>query len=132
MDICKQPVLFYDSYCLRCSRIIQWLIKNTEEIYFSPLKGEFAKNILSKKPAYISNDSVIFFCINDQQKIEFFDKIDAILKVLSFSKKYFWLRFFIKLIPSSLANILYTVVAKLRKQQNNPICLVESKKRIIP
>ena len=131
MEDLKQPILFYDSYCLRCSRIIQWLLNNTQNVYFSPLKGEVAENILTEKPRYISNDSIIFFSINHQKKAEFFDRIDAVLKVLAYSRKYSWLRFWIKLIPKRLLNALYSLVAKLRKRQSNPICLIESEHRIL-
>ena len=129
---CKNPILFYDSYCLRCSRIVRWLLKNTEGVYFSSLKGQIAGEILSNKPPHISDESIIFFSVNHQQKRDFYDKIDAVSKVLSYSRSYRWLRLFIKLIPKPLANALYSLAAKLRKQQHCSICLHEFGDRIIP
>lgn len=75
-----QHIVFYDSECGVCSRLVQWILKKdkNDQFKFSSLYGEYACKMLSNiHPNYLTLNSVIVFKNNRT-----FIKFEAIMEIL--------------------------------------------------
>jgi len=128
--ISTRKIIFYDSYCNLCNGFINAIVKLDKKnvFLFAPINGKNAKKLLKKiNLKNTSFDSVILFNNNrisykSKAVIEILISLGSIYKVLVISK----------IIPRTILDWLYDVVAKNRyswfgKQDR---CIVTDKKII--
>ena len=110
-------LVFYDGECGFCNHTVQWLLARDqrEVLYFAPLEGEAASEILSKFSLPPELDSIIYVR-NLSDEPEVFILSSAALEIVRvLPAPWSWLAF-CKLIPSLIRDGLYTAFAKRRIQ----------------
>ena len=108
-------IVFYDGYCVLCSRTIDFVIKydKKEKILFASLQSDFAISTLSKFGYEFEKikeiDNVIYL-----QKAVVKIKSDAILSILSDMGGIYRLSKIFYCIPRFIRNYLYDQIANRR------------------
>lgn len=119
-----QSILFYDGNCAFCSFWVQFFSERdkNKKIYFAPLQGQTARTILPQN--FTQNLDTIVFYSNGEYLI----KSEAILKAFKEVRYAPDLLLIARLIPKSLLNKFYDVIARHRYQLfgQNSICPIPS------
>lgn len=105
-------IVFFDSDCLFCSSTVNFVRKfdSKKGLFFAPLHGKTADLIFSSdSPPQLRNSSIWFW--NGSHLV---NKSDAVFAILVFFPSYFKLFFVFKLIPKTILNYLYDVIANNR------------------
>ena len=108
----NKQIIFYDSVCNMCNGFVNTVIKldKKNRLFFSPLNGESAKNLLKDQGEKINNiDSVIFY---NNEKISI--KSEAVIDIIKSLGSFYIIVSIIKIIPSFVLDGLYDLVAKNR------------------
>jgi len=108
----KNPILFYDGDCGLCNRSVQWLLRRDvdEVLFYSPLQGETAKELLADKKHIIDGvDSVVLY---DSGTI--YIKYAAVVQSLKVLPDYQGLAKLMSYLPSAIGDFAYDLVAKYR------------------
>ena len=112
MDFQNKQIIFYDGYCVLCSRLIRYIIRKdkNEVFWYSSLQSEIAGDIL-KNQLNIENvpDSIVYLrdgkaYFYSDAAITIFVELGGIFKLVSV--------FYI--IPKYARDYLYKVIAKNR------------------
>ena len=112
----KHLVLF-DGECGFCDKTVQWLLDKDdhEELYFAPLQGDMAKEMLPQFDLPPGLDSIVYVR-HSPARVEAFiysDAIGEILRVLP--KRWSWMRI-AWLVPRSIRDAIYRAFAARRIQ----------------
>ena len=108
----KEKIIFFDGYCNLCNGFVNFIIRldKKNKIFFAPLNGKKAEQILSKKEINsVLPDSVIFYH-NNVTSFKSKAVIDIFISLGGFYK----LVVILKVIPSFILNFLYDTIAKNR------------------
>ena len=108
----KEKIIFFDGYCNLCNGFVNFIIRldKKNKIFFAPLNGKKAEQILSKKEINsVLPDSVIFY-YDDVTSFKSKAVIDIFISLGGFYK----LVVILKVIPSFILNFLYDTIAKNR------------------
>jgi len=110
MEISTKRILFFDGVCKLCHGVVDWFIPlfNPNEIYFAPLQGETARQILSKHD--LGLDSVVYYRNGQIHK-----KSKAIIwLILDSQSSLRYAVMVVKYIPPSILDKLYDFIARIR------------------
>ena len=126
----KRKIIFFDGYCNLCNGFVNFIIRldKKNKIFFAPLNGKKAEQILSKKEINsVLPDSVIFY-YDDVTSFKSKAVIDIFISLGGFYK----LVVILKVIPSFILNFLYDTIAKNRYSWfgKRESCIVPDKKVI--
>jgi predicted DCC family thiol-disulfide oxidoreductase YuxK len=111
-NISTTNIVFYDGICKLCNGLVTWLIKKDtkKELFFMSLQSEQAKKILSPfKIDTTQLDSIIYY-----EAGMLYKKSSAVLKILNKLGKIWKLTQIFWLIPCTIRNLIYNLVAKFR------------------
>lgn len=105
----EQKILFFDGVCHLCNGYIDFLVRfQTSDIFFAPLQGSTAAQILNPRPPV---DSILYY----KNKI-ILQKSTAVIESLCDATILFcWLKIFY-LIPRFFRDAIYDYVARHRYQ----------------
>ena len=108
----NKKIVFYDGFCLVCSRFINLLIKadKKKENRFTSISSQFSKKILKEKLDSKDIGKFIIYLSNDKVYL----KSDAVLQIfieIGGIYKFFTL---LKIFPSGFRNIFYDFFASNR------------------
>ena len=103
-------IIFIDGYCILCNRFADFVLKNDKQgkFKFATLQGNAFMN-LKKNMREPIQDSVILLSIN-----VFYQKSDAVIRILGLLPFPYNLSRICILIPRLLRDYLYDVIAKRR------------------
>lgn len=105
-------IIFFDSECIMCNSSVRLIYKyDTEHRFkYSDLNSHTSKqfNIHNK---FKNNDSVILYLNN-----QFYIHSDAVLMILKQLKYFRFLYFILKIIPKTIRDFVYKLIAKYRKK----------------
>ena len=126
----KEKIIFFDGYCNLCNGFVNFIIRldKKNKIFFAPLNGKKAEQILSKKEINsVLPDSVIFYYNN----ITSF-KSKAVIDIFISLGGFYKLFVILKVIPSFILNFFYDKIAKNRYSWfgKGESCIVPDKKVI--
>ena len=126
----KEKIIFFDGYCNLCNDFVNFIIRldKKNKIFFAPLNGKKAEQILSKKEINsVLPDSVIFY-YNNVTSFKSKAVIDIFISLGGFYK----LVVILKVIPSFILNLFYDTIAKNRYSWfgKRESCIVPDKKVI--
>ncbi len=105
-----KPIIFFDGFCILCNRFTQFIFKEdfSHHFFYSPLQGKTAKEILPRD-RIIQPNSLIFL-----KDGKVFEKSEAVFRIFSeIGGIWFWV-FLVRIIPKSLADKVYDLVANNR------------------
>jgi len=112
MEVSKKIILF-DGVCNICNGFVQFIIKRDKQDIFryASLQSEIGKQLVSERGIDTKNiDSVILI----EPNVAYYVKSDAALQIGQNVKGYRTLSKVFNLIPSSLRNIVYDLIARYR------------------
>ena len=106
------PILFYDGACPLCSRVVRFILKHerNDELMFSSLQSNYAKEFLCKKGVNEIDMSTFYFYNNDN----LYSKSTAALRLLPYLKWYLSFLNLFWLIPRFIRDYFYRIIAKYR------------------
>ena len=112
-----EHLVFFDGECGFCDRTVQWLLERDEQeqLYFAPLQGEQAREVLPQFEFPPELDSIVYVR-HSSTGVEAFiysDAIGEILKVLP--KRWSWMRI-AWIVPRSIRDVVYRAFAARRIQ----------------
>ena len=108
----NKKIIFYDGVCNMCNGFVNTVIKldKRNQLFFSPLNGKNAKNLLNDQGEKINNiDSVIFY---NNKKISI--KSEAVIDIIKSLGSFYIIISIMKIIPSFVLDGLYDLIAKNR------------------
>ena len=108
----NKKIIFYDGVCNMCNGFVNTVIKldKSNQLFFSPLNGKNAKNLLKDQGEKTNNiDSVIFY---NNKKISI--KSEAIIDIIKSLGSFYIIISIMKIIPSFVLDGLYDLIAKNR------------------
>jgi len=108
----NSPVIIFDSACMLCTKSINFLLdhEKEKEFVFTPLNGEFAKNLnIGDKYKYPIPDSII---LHHEGKV--YVESTAVLKACQWLKSPYKHLKFLLWVPSFIRNFVYRIIAKNR------------------
>ena len=104
-----KSIVFFDSYCLLCSRFVLILLKNDKSnFYYSGFESDIAKEILSEDLRYNPQTIVLY----DDEKLWF--KSEAVFKIIGKMRFPWSILMIFSILPSSLADKVYNWLARNR------------------
>ena len=111
----SQFIIFYDGYCILCSRLLDFVIKHDkkENLLFASLQSKYALKILSEmgyKHQEISKLDNVIYLTNGTIKI----KSDAIISILSDIDGIYKLAKILYIVPKFIRNYIYDQIALRR------------------
>lgn len=111
----SQFIIFYDGYCILCSRLLDFVIKHDkkENLLFASLQSKYALKILSEmgyKHQEISKLDNVIYLTNGVIKI----KSDAIISILSDIDGIYKLAKILYIVPKFIRNYIYDQIALRR------------------
>ncbi len=112
VDENKQIILF-DGVCNLCNNFIQFIIqRDTEDIFrYASLQSEVAQKLIAERGIKVNTmESVILI----NPGIAYYTKSDAAVHIGKHLKGYRYISKIITLVPSSLRNIVYDLIARNR------------------
>ncbi len=117
----NKKILFYDGDCPFCNRAVNFVLahkKSGNNIYFSPLQSELAKQELKKHNIHIKMDTLYYLT---QNKV--YDKSSAsVMLAKSFKFPYNLLVVFY-IVPKFLRDFVYNQIAKRRHKIGKAYCV---------
>ena len=110
-------LIFFDGECGFCDKTVQWLLDKDEheELYFAPLQGDMAREVLPQFELPPELDSIVYVR-HSTTGVEVFiysDAIGEILRVLP--KRWSWMRI-AWIVPRSIRDAVYRTFAARRIQ----------------
>ena len=124
----NNEVIIYDGICVLCNKYIKWVLDKDKENLFliSNLQSKFTEE---KFPELRKIDSVAVIKKNG----EIVQKSKAVNHILKSINRLILLRTILKILPLSISNFFYDIVAKSRykvfgKYESCPIIKVEKNK----
>ena len=110
-------LVFFDGECGFCDRTVQWLLKNDdlEQLYFAPLQGELAQEVLPQFEFPPNLDSIVYVRHLDVEPEAFIysDAAGEILRVLP--ARWSWMRI-AWIVPRAVRDMVYRAFAARRIQ----------------
>lgn len=108
-DTKVDKIVFYDGFCVVCSRFINLLIKadKRKKNKFTSVTSKFAKKYLDKRLDPDEVGKFIIYISNDK----IYSKSDAVIQVFTELGGFYKLFGILKIFPSSLRNIFYDFFA---------------------
>jgi len=108
----EKNIIFFDGVCGICNRTVDFLIQRdtNKRLYFSPLQGETASNILSSSMIE-KMDTIVFY-----NKGVIYYKSGAVLRVLYTMGGIWKLAIVFLIVPPLIRNFIYDIVANNRYQ----------------
>lgn len=106
-------IVFYDSQCLLCSRLIYliWKYNKSKNVYFSSLQGGFAQYFLKSFDRFhLKEDTLYFFNCG-----KLYAKSDAVFHVVKEMSFPFFILHSLLFIPRFIRDAVYDLVASYRK-----------------
>ena len=112
-----QRIVFFDGLCPFCHFWVQFLLKrdHNKEFLFAPLQGETARELLSSE--LMSVNTIVL--LEDRKKI--YTKSNAILRIIKILGGSIKMLFIFKLIPTSIRNFFYDIMARNRFVLRKPL-----------
>jgi len=112
-----QRIVFFDGLCPFCHFWVQFLLKrdHNKEFLFAPLQGETARELL---PSELMSVNTIVL-LEDRKKI--YTKSNAILRIIKILGGSIKMLFIFKLIPTSIRNFFYDIMARNRFVLRKPL-----------
>ena len=112
-----QRIVFFDGLCPFCHFWVQFLLKRdlNKEFLFAPLQGETARELLSSE--LMSVNTIVL--LEDRKK--FYTKSNAILRIIKILGGFRKILFIFKLIPTSIRNFFYDIMARNRFVLRKPL-----------
>ena len=112
-----QRIVFFDGLCPFCHFWVQFLLKrdHNKEFLFAPLQGETARELLSSE--LMSVNTIVL--VEDRKKI--YTKSNAILRIIKILGGFRKILFIFKLIPTSIRNFFYDIMARNRFVLRKPL-----------
>lgn len=106
--------VFFDGNCGLCNRSVQFILKHerNQNLQFTSLQSSFVKKVM-KEFGLESNyeESILFY-----QNGKLFSKSRAVLKIIPFLKWYLYPIFIFWLVPNSIRDKFYDIIARNRKR----------------
>jgi predicted DCC family thiol-disulfide oxidoreductase YuxK len=111
VELETRDIIFFDSHCSLCSRIVQWLtgIDKNQMIYFTSLNANLENFNIPGIRELNTYDTMLYY--HAGQLYEKSDAVIAILKSLGSPWSFFH---FVSYIPKSVRDLFYDLVAKNR------------------
>lgn len=106
-------IILFDGVCNLCNGFVQFIIKrDTDDVFrYASLQSEIGQKLLSERNIDVALiDSVVLI----EPGIAYYIKSDAALQIGSHLKGFSGLSRVLHLIPSSLRNIVYDLIARYR------------------
>ena len=112
-----QRIVFFDGLCPFCHFWVQFLLKrdHNKEFLFAPLQGETARELLSSE--LMSVNTIVL--LEDRKKI--YTKSNAILRIIKILGGFRMILFIFKLLPISIRNFFYDIMARNRFVLRKPL-----------
>lgn len=108
----KHSIVFYDSSCPLCSRVVRFIIRHekNDELRFSALQGKFAKSFLSSKG--INEVDLSTFYLFKNEKL--YQKSTAALRLLTYLKWYLLFLNIFWMLPRMIRDFFYLIISRNR------------------
>lgn len=109
----NKKIILFDGVCNLCNGFIQFIIKrDTDDVFrYASLQGEIGQKLLLERNIdTLTTDSVVLI----EPGVAYYVKSDAALQIGSYLKGYGFISRILYLIPSSLRNIVYDLIAQYR------------------
>ena len=112
-----ERIIFFDGLCPFCHFWVQFLLKkdHNKQFLFAPLQGETANELLSSE--LMSVDTIVL--LEDRKKI--YTKSNAILRIIKILGGFRMILFIFKLLPISIRNFFYDIMARNRFVLRKPL-----------
>jgi predicted DCC family thiol-disulfide oxidoreductase YuxK len=113
----SHPIVFYDGVCGLCNRLIQFLLKHErhDRLRFASLQSGFAASVLQRHGKDPSDLDTVYVVVNEGRQGErVLARSDAILYLLSVLGGVWKISIVGKILPRSLRDFFYKVVAANR------------------
>ena len=112
-----QRIVFFDGLCPFCHFWVQFLLKkdHNKQFLFAPLQGETANELLSSE--LMSVDTIVL--LENRKKI--YTKSNAILRIIKILGGFRKILFIFKLLPTSIRNFFYDIIARNRFVLRKPL-----------
>ncbi|MEK7356901.1 MAG: DCC1-like thiol-disulfide oxidoreductase family protein [Bdellovibrionota bacterium] len=127
-------VLFFDGHCSLCNTLVDWVVRrdSKERIRFASLQGQTAKAMLPGNVGKIDFDTVVY-----SRDGVVYERSTAILKVLGDLGGIWKLAAVFFVIPTSLRNVVYDLVARNRfrffpRRETCRVPTPEERARLLP
>jgi predicted DCC family thiol-disulfide oxidoreductase YuxK len=103
----KQPLILFDGVCNLCNASVQFIVKRDphQKFKFASLQSPVAKE-------YLTNQEMSSILLIKNGK--YYDRSNAALEIARDLKGPWKIFYFFKIIPASLRNVLYNVIANNR------------------
>ena len=113
-------IVFYDGACPLCSRVVRFLLRHEKNnsMKFAMLQGSFAKEFLFEKGITELNLTTFYLFRNNKLH----SKSSAALHLIPFLKWYFLTLGLFWVIPKSMRDLVYDIVARNRYNFFKNVC----------
>lgn len=121
------PILLYDGTCGLCTRSVQFVLRHDRRgvLRFASLQGQFGQQVIARHPELRRADSVVWVepaGSNSPERVA--TESDAVLRVLHYLGRW-WAPLTVgRIVPRSVRDGLYRLVARHRFRLVSPRCLV--------
>jgi predicted DCC family thiol-disulfide oxidoreductase YuxK len=107
----KGPIVFFDGSCGLCNRSVKFVLRKEkkQDLIFSPLQSEFAKNFMKGKMTMEGLDSMVLF---ENGKI--YTQSSAALRITKYLKGLWPIMTIFLIVPPFIRNAIYSYIAKNR------------------
>ena len=105
----KKIIIVFDGYCILCSDCVLWIYKKNElkNIFYTHFESDFIKNnypnLKLKNTVYLIDENENFLKMSK-----------AIKYCINFIEMNFILKFFIRITPAFIFDIIYRLIARCR------------------
>jgi predicted DCC family thiol-disulfide oxidoreductase YuxK len=109
----NKKIILFDGVCNLCNGFIQFIIKrDTDDVFrYTSLQSEIGKKLLLERNIdALTTDSVVLI----EPGVAYYIKSDAALQIANYLKGYSSFSRILYLIPSSLRDIVYDIIARYR------------------
>lgn len=109
--ISNRTILFFDGNCGLCNRSVKFVLRKekNQNLLFSPLQSEFAKNILEEKNVAQNLDTMMLL-----QNGKIYLRSSAALRVTKYLKSLWPLMMIFLIVPPCIRDFVYNYIAKNR------------------
>lgn len=111
-----ETVMLYDGLCGLCNSTVQFVLKYDRRgtLRFAPLQSSYAQAIIARHPRLQGVDSVVYYEKNSKGDESVSIRSDAALRLVSYLGGWWRLLLIARIIPSTLRDRLYNLVAHYR------------------
>ena len=109
----KHSIVFYDSSCPLCSRVVRFIIRHekNDELRFSALQGEFAKSFFLSSKGINEVDLSTFYLFKNEK---LYQKSTAALRLLTYLKWYLLFLNIFWILPRVIRDFFYMIISRNR------------------